>query len=264
MLSFSVLSSGSRANSILVQSGETKVLVDCGLSAKQAAVRLESHGITADQIDAIVLSHEHEDHSSGVRVFSKRHGTPVYVNPTTHQTCRHLTTIPLEKIIHFESGEDFTIGGLCFSPFSLVHDAGDPVGFRITGGERTLAIATDLGQVTNLVRERLRDIDALILESNHDKLLLQDAPYPWSLKQRISSSRGHLSNDCAAELIEYISRSEGQSRLQIAVAAHISEKSNTPELAVEVLSRAWRRGGAATMPRFLAATADRCTPIFEL
>lgn len=264
MLAFSVLSSGSRANSVLVQSGDTKVLVDCGLSAKQAALRLARHGIDADEISAIVLTHEHEDHCSGVRVFSKRHGTPVFVNQTTYSACRHLEAVPLERINHFESGSDFAIGNLSFSPFSLVHDAGDPVGFRISGGERTLAIATDLGHVTNLVRERLRDIDALILESNHDKALLQEAPYPWSLKQRISSSRGHLSNDCAAEVIEHISRSELSSRLQIAVAAHISEKSNTPELAVEVFDRAWSRGGASWRPKFLAATAEDCTPIFEL
>ncbi len=263
MLAFCVLSSGSRANCIYVQSGETRVLVDCGLSAKRAALRLESIGIDAEAIDGIILSHEHEDHSSGVRVFSKRHDTPIYVNPGTRGCCKHLAEVPEDRIRYFDSGIEFEVGALQFSPFSLVHDAYDPVGFRVSAGGKTLAIATDLGQVTNLVRERVRDVDAIILEANHDPVLLQDAPYPWSLKQRISSRKGHLSNELAAELVEQISRTN-EDRLQVAVAAHISEKSNTPELAIEVFKKAWSRGGNTSSPTFIAACAEKTTPFFSL
>jgi phosphoribosyl 1,2-cyclic phosphodiesterase len=246
-----------------VAAGDTRVLLDCGLSAKQAAIRLIEIGVDPDSIDAIVLTHEHEDHSSGARVFSSRHQTPVYANHATFGVCRHLHQIPSDKTEVFNSGCSFRIGELLFEPFSLVHDASDPVGFRVSAGGKTLAVTTDLGQVTTLVRERLRGIDALVLEANHDPVLLQDAPYPWSLKQRISSRQGHLSNETAGELLGEVSRLNG-ARLQVVVAAHISEKSNTPELAVEVFRRACQSTAQLHQPEIVAAGPARSTTKYRL
>lgn len=263
MLEFCVLSSGSRANAIYVGCGSTRVLVDCGLSAKQAALRLQSVGIDPDSIEAVVVTHEHEDHVCGVRVFSKRHKALVLSNRATANSSRQLQEIPLESRREFDSGTKFTIGELEFEPFSITHDAADPVGFRVSSRGKVLGIVTDLGQVTNLVEERVRNLDALVLESNHDPAMLYDSHYPWEVKQRISSRHGHLNNETAGQVMEQISRTDG-TRLQIAVAAHISENSNHPELAVETLRNGWSRGKQLRMPNILAAGVQAPTALFRL
>ncbi|MCB0323523.1 MAG: MBL fold metallo-hydrolase [Bdellovibrionales bacterium] len=263
MLEFCLLSSGSRANAIYVAAGSTRVLIDCGLSAKQAAMRLRSIDVDPDSIDAIVLTHEHDDHVCGVRVFAKRHKTTVLANRQTMGSSRHLAEIPLEQRGEFDSGAPFKVGELTFDPFSISHDASDPVAFRVSAGERTLGVVTDLGQVTTLVEERVRNLDALILESNHDPGMLFDAPYPWDVKQRISGRHGHLSNATAGEVLEEISRSDG-SRLRYAVAAHISENSNRPDLALHCFRTAWARGGQLHCPEFHAAGVLAPSPLFRL
>ena len=263
MFEFCVLASGSKANCVYVAAGDTKVLVDCGLSAREAAVRLGQHGIDADSICAIVITHEHSDHTSGVRVFSKRHRVPVYSNPATRAASRELAAVSPDKMKMFSTGTAFTVGALTFEPFSISHDAADPVGFRISCGNIVLGLVTDLGQVTTLVKERLSQVDALVLESNHDLQMLQDCSYPWELKQRIRSRNGHLSNICAGLMIEELSRRSTKS-LQVAVAAHISENSNTPELALEAFRSFWHRGENAATPEFAAAGASSATGIYRL
>ncbi len=263
MFEFCVLASGSKANCVYVASDDTRVLIDCGLSAREAANRLHNAGVDADSISAIVITHEHSDHTSGVRVFSKRHKVSVYSNPATKAASRELSAVPAENTVLFDTGVKFSVGDLLFEPFSISHDAADPVGFRISSGKVVLGVLTDLGQVTSLVRQRICDADALVLESNHDLQMLQDCSYPWELKQRIRSRSGHLSNICAGSIIEEISTQNGQN-LQVAVAAHISENSNTPVLALEAFRTFWGQGGSSYIPEFAAASAAQATQLYRL
>ena len=168
MIEFSLLSSGSKANCLYVSDGVTRVLVDCGLSAREASRRLLERGIAPHSIQGIVLTHEHSDHCAGVVSFSKRHSIPVFANRGTFKGLSHIEPFTSVKQEIFATGTPFTIGGLAFDPFSITHDAEDPVGFRITGGEHTLGVVTDLGQVTTLVAEKTRLLDALILDSQED------------------------------------------------------------------------------------------------
>jgi phosphoribosyl 1,2-cyclic phosphodiesterase len=262
-LEFCVLSSGSKANCLYLGSASTRVLIDCGLSGREAARRLSQIGVDADSINAIVLTHEHNDHVSGARVFSKRHNASVYANRATMRAAQKLVDISAEDLIEFSSGAAFTIGDLCFEPFSVNHDAAEPVGFRVRCGNLVLGVATDLGQVTTLVRERLRDVHALVLESNHDPKLLSDCAYSWELKQRIRSRCGHLSNECAGALLEEMSSGKN-TKLEVAIAAHISENSNTPGLALEVFRSSWERGGNAPAPEFAAGSVYNATGLYRL
>lgn len=289
MLSFCVLSSGSRANCTYVASRTTRVLVDCGLSLREVTKRLFSCGVTPNKIDAIVISHEHSDHIAGIPMFVRKHKPTVFANSATLASCENLQIISVtngsssralsveislvsspysERMLEFETGTSFTIGDIRFEPFSIMHDASDPVGFRISSAGVALAVVTDLGQVSSLVRERIKGVDALILEANHDSDLLMEAPYPWELKQRIKSRFGHLSNQDAGELLREISAQyespDHLPRLRVVVAAHISEKSNYPELAIQCFQDNWRAGGSVFTPEFVAAGAFSPTRLFTL
>ena len=262
MLDFCVLASGSKGNCIYVGSRNTRVLIDCGLSGRETARRLTEAGIAPDTIDAIVVSHEHQDHVSGVRVFSKRHRAAVYANHKTIAAAGGFCGVE-DRIVEFTNGRPFMAGDIAFEPFSIPHDAADPAGFRISCGGCALALVTDLGHVTTLVRAQLRNLDALILESNHDVKMLYECSYPWEVKQRINGSTGHLSNNSAAALVEEISRT-GENRLRYAVAAHLSENSNTPELALCGFKQAWERGGSTALPQFFAGCAQQASSMYSL
>ncbi|MFN8389634.1 MAG: MBL fold metallo-hydrolase [Bdellovibrionota bacterium] len=262
MFEFCVLSSGSKANCLYVRKNDTRVLVDCGLSARETARRLRSIGVEPTQIHAIVVTHEHRDHICGIPVFHRLHKTKIYANHGTYQGCDLLNEVHNDFRHTFETGESFRIGELDFESFSIVHDAADPVAFRISDGEHTLGIVTDLGQITSLVRERVKDLDAIVLESNHDPLLLQECPYPWELKQRIAGRSGHLSNDTAGDLLKHIHQESGRA-LRYVVAAHISEKSNDPGLALEVLRNAWAEHTLRPHPEFAAADPYSPTRVYR-
>jgi len=295
MLSFCVLSSGSRANCTYVASRTTRVLVDCGLSLREVTKRLFSCGVTPNRIDAIVISHEHSDHVAGIPMFVRKHQPTVFANSATLASCENFQIVSVangsssralsveislvsspysERMLEFETGTSFVIGDIRFEPFSIMHDASDPVGFRISSAGVALAVVTDLGQVSSLVRERIKGVDALILEANHDPDLLMEAPYPWELKQRIKSRFGHLSNQAAGELLREISTQYGSQpqyesschlpRLRVVVAAHISEKSNYPELAIQCFQDSWKAGGSVFTPEFVAAGAFSPTRLFTL
>lgn len=221
---FSVLSSGSKANATYVEAGGVRLLVDCGLSGKQAENRLRELGIEPTTLDAIVVTHEHGDHINGVGTLSRRYNLPVYANEATMQ---HISK-PRGKEI-FKTGETFSIGDIQIEPFSIVHDAADPVGFSMMCGGLKLVLCTDLGRVTTLVREHLRDANAILLESNHDQEMLQSCDYRWELKQRIASAHGHICNETAGQLLAEIAHPG----LLHVVLGHISERSNTPTLALE-------------------------------
>lgn len=225
---FSVLSSGSKANSTLVECGDTRILIDCGLSARTMEQRLATVGVAPDSIDGIIITHEHFDHIRGVERFSKRHEVPVYANSAARRFLKGCYALQ-----GFETGVLFEIGALQISPVSIVHDAGDPVGFVIKGAGLKFGHFTDLGRVTPLVREAVSGCHSLVLESNHDPDMLWGCSYPWELKQRISSSHGHLNNATAGELLAEMLHSE----LHEVVLGHISENSNTPEIARQSAQR---------------------------
>jgi phosphoribosyl 1,2-cyclic phosphodiesterase len=227
-------------------------LIDCGLSAKQAALRLASIGVDANSIDAIIVTHEHRDHIQGVSVFSRRHEVPVYANI---QTSEFIVNIWQE--VPFVTGKPFTIKDVTLSPFRIIHDAVDPVGFRVSSGGSTLAVATDLGKATPLVVDAIAGCHALVLEANYDSQLLQECEYPWQVKQRIASSHGHLSNREAAELLEEVLHDE----LQIVVLGHLSENSNSPASALATVLEC---SNVAQYCPLVCASQQEAQPLFSI
>lgn len=236
----SVLGSGSGGNAIFVWAGNTRLLVDAGFSAKRVAERLASLDVDPDAIEAIVVTHEHGDHTRGVGVFARRHGTPLYMTERTEDACRDLFD-GRERIERYRVGRAFHIGDVRVEPFLTVHDAADPVGVALvdeTTGLR-LGIATDLGRPTTQIRHALAACDVLVLEANHDEVMLHTSRYPASVKRRISSSHGHLSNQAAAQLATELLHPQ----LAGVVLAHLSEECNRPSLARDVVGTALRKAG---------------------
>lgn len=253
-----VLASGSAGNCILVASQETRILVDAGISGRQTARRLEQIGVSIETIDAICLSHEHDDHAGGVGVLYKRHQIPVYANGGTADALARrprLESIPWRI---FTTGAPFSIGDLVVEPFSIPHDAYEPVGFAVHCMEGRIGIALDVGTPTTLIRERLRGCHALVVEANHDEHLLQEAPRPWALKQRIRSRQGHLSNRLAAEMLAEIAGPA----LQQVFLGHISEDCNCPTLAVRTISEALAQNGHPRI-RVCPTYPDRVAEVWD-
>lgn len=255
----SILGSGSRGNSILVLGGETIVLVDAGFSAKALADRLRTVGVAPDSVDAILITHDHRDHTQGVGVFSRRHGTPVYLTEATLRACNPLFNGG-EEIRTYRAGFPFSIGSLTVEPFLTAHDARDPVAVALThqGTGLKLGIATDLGKPTTQVRHALSNSHFLILEANHDPSLLHLGPYPASVKSRIASSHGHLSNEAAAHLALDLLHSG----LAGVVLAHLSAECNRPELAAGVVGKAIRAAGYRGLLE--VAEQDVPTPLMDV
>lgn len=239
MLRFSVLGSGSSGNSAVVCFGDTRVLIDAGLSARQLCLRLEAIGIDPNSLTAIVLTHEHGDHAGGLDVFCRKRAPLVYA---TSHTCEMVAETVRSRVAwrKFEAGETFAIEGLRIETFSVPHDAVDPVGFVFRGERTAVGVLSDVGHVTALIRERLRGVDSLFVESNYDELMLQnDTKRPWSTKQRISSRHGHLSNDQTAELVVEIA----SERLHRVVLGHLSRDCNAPEVATAAIRQRLERAG---------------------
>lgn len=222
-----LLASGSKGNSIFVEAGASKVLIDAGLSASELLRRLALIGVAADELDAILISHEHTDHIRGAGTLARKLKIPLLVNyPTCHASA---ASIGKTEVVEFESGYPFTFNDLLIDPFVITHDASDPVGFLIECSEGKMGMATDLGIATRLVKEKLKGCRALVLEFNHDEELLVNGPYPWPLKQRIKSRHGHLSNSESAELLDCVLHAE----LEGVFLAHLSEVNNDPAIALD-------------------------------
>ena len=235
-----VLGSGSAGNATLVHAGNTRVLVDAGFSAKDLARRMALLGVEAEQVDGIVITHDHGDHTKGMGVFARRHGTPLYLTQRTRDACAQLLR-GNEEVRTYRPGRPLLVGDVRVEPFLTVHDAADPVGVALVDectGLR-LGVATDLGRPTAQIRHALEGCDLLILEANHDEVLLATGPYPWSVKRRIGSSHGHLSNQAAARFaVELL-----HPRLAGVVLAHLSNECNRPELARKVVGSELRKAG---------------------
>lgn len=225
------LASGSKGNSLFIESGDVRLLVDAGLSCRQIELRLEQLNVPAASINAIFITHEHIDHIRALRVFQKKYATPVYVSPkaASHDFYGNRLDDFLQHQHPIAAGEDVVLGDITIKPFSISHDAADPLGFRFEVGELAVAIATDLGIVTRLVCDRLNGCAALFCESNHDVAMLANGPYPMRLKKRIRGKFGHLSNADCRQLLENVYHPH----LRYVTLSHLSEKNNTPQLAFQ-------------------------------
>ena len=223
-LRFCLLASGSKGNAIYVESRGQAVLVDNGLSGVELMRRMESAGLSPERIQAIILTHEHRDHSSGVGIAARKLRVPVVATRDTWQACPNK-----KKVSHqaMEAGRAFELSNLQITPFRIPHDAADPVGLVFQAGSARLGLCTDLGWATRLVETRLAGCHALVLESNHDPRMLNNGPYQEWLKQRVRSRHGHLSNQEGAALLGKLIHAD----LREVVLAHLSETNNTPELA---------------------------------
>jgi phosphoribosyl 1,2-cyclic phosphodiesterase len=238
MFHLTVLGSGSSGNCSLVETPTTRLLVDAGLSARRIGQRLGALGVSPEQIDGILLTHEHSDHAGGIGVWSRRYGTPVYANSLTAEALQRES----EGVVwrRFVTGTEFELGGIRVQSFPISHDAAEPVGFVLSHGEVGVGFITDLGFATRLVVERVRPGHTLVIETNHDeKLLQEDTKRPWSVKQRIFSRHGHLSNAAAAEVLAGMVGGN----LRRAVLGHLSGDCNTPELAVNTVKRRLEASG---------------------
>jgi phosphoribosyl 1,2-cyclic phosphodiesterase len=221
-----VLGSGSSGNSILVCSEKTKILVDAGLSASEIASRMALVSAAPGELCGILISHEHIDHIRSAGVMARRYRIPLYLNASTHEAAQ-VKLGKLHQLEIFETNQKLEIRDLLIEPFSVPHDAADPVSFCFYTKNRKLGIATDLGRPTTLVREMLKACHALILESNHDPEMLLSGPYPWWLKQRIRGGSGHLSNESSQSLLRELIHAD----LKHVILAHLSEKNNHVTLA---------------------------------
>ena len=228
-----ILGSGSSGNCAYLETDETRLLIDAGLSGRQIRQRLLTIGRTPENLDGILITHEHSDHINGLAVLAGKLNIPVYCNRLTREAIESGLDAPL-PFRTFETGASFAIGDLEVETFSVPHDAYDPVGFLIHTHAGNIGFLTDLGYATKLILQRVRTANVLLLETNHDMKLLQDDPHrPWSVKQRILSRHGHLSNDAAAELAEQIVTAD----LYHMYLGHLSGDCNRPELAHAALAQ---------------------------
>ena len=230
---FASLGSGSEGNGLVVEVGDTRVLIDCGFRVRDAVARLARLGIAPDSIAAILVTHEHADHIGGVAAFAARYRIPVWLTfGTLEMTGERFARLP--KVYGFDSQDTFAIGMMEVRPFPVPHDAREPVQFVVGDGVHRLGVLTDIGVTTRYVETSLSGCDALVLECNHDLGMLEDGDYPWPLKQRIASRLGHLHNEAAAALLAALDTS----RLKHCIAAHLSQQNNTPDKARAALATA--------------------------
>jgi len=251
----SVLGSGSAGNSIYLESSYTKILIDAGFNGKEIARRLRIIGRRIEELDALLITHEHIDHTRGGGSLARRYGIPVYLNPDTHRAALAILG-ELPRVEYFNPGSSFPLQDLVIEPFYLPHDASNPNGFNIYEGETKVSIALDLGYITNLVRERFQQARLVILESNHDPELLQLGPYPWSLKQRISSKLGHLSNQLSGKLLAEVTHSG----LEGIILVHVSQINNDPTLIRIAIEKSLRH----SPPKLVIACQDKPTQLLTI
>lgn len=230
-LSFCSLSSGSQGNSYLIRSESSAVLIDAGISAKRITEGLHAVGADPSELKAILITHEHTDHTKGVAVLSKKHGIPVYANESTWKACGPLTSEERQKT--FRTGEYFSIGDIDIKAFPTSHDAAESVGFSLFKNGVQVSTLTDTGYISDEMLQEILHADILALEANHDAGMLKIGRYPWFLKQRILGERGHMSNeDTGAALVKLL---RGHSKNRQILLAHLSHENNFPQMAYQTV-----------------------------
>lgn len=234
-----ILGSGSAGNCTYLEAGDVRLLIDAGFSGRQIRTRLESIDRTPEALTGILLTHEHSDHTKGLKVIAAKLGIPIYCNRLTLEAIEAQFDTRFNAKV-FQTGAHFDLGGVTVESFSIPHDAYDPVGFVVHVGGIQVGFLTDLGHATRMVVERVKAVQALVLETNYDeKLLQEDTKRPWSIKQRILSRHGHLSNDAAANALEAMI----SDRLELLYLAHLSRDCNSTELAEGAISERLGRLG---------------------
>lgn len=238
MKGFCPLASGSKGNCIFVGTDETKILIDAGLSAKMIQVKLAEINVSIDEIDAILVTHEHGDHIQGLRVLAYKKGIPVLAN---HETAKGIveTFHDCPKFKIFSTGETFEFGDMEIHPFSIQHDTLDPVAFTIKTQGLKLGFCTDLGFVSSLVENKLKDCDYLYVEANHQPSMVHASARPMVYKQRVLGRSGHLSNEACGQLLARVAHSD----LKHVHLAHLSSECNTPEVALQVIHEILNKEG---------------------
>ncbi|MCI8511170.1 MAG: MBL fold metallo-hydrolase [Lachnospiraceae bacterium] len=231
---FVSIASGSSGNCIYAGTESTHVLVDAGISAKRIEQGLSEIGLKPTEVSAVCITHEHSDHIRGLGVLARKYGLPVYATAGTIREIlqtKALGELPGELFHEVLPDAELLVGDVTITPFHIDHDASDPVAYRLRAGNKSLAVATDLGHFNQYTIDHLLDLDAVLLEANHDLRMLETGPYPWYLKRRIMGDFGHLSNENAGRLINYIAGD----KLRHILLGHLSKENNLPELAYETV-----------------------------
>lgn len=233
MMKFCSLFSGSSGNAVFISSGNTKVLVDAGMSKKRIENALNSIGEEPSSLSAILVSHEHRDHILGVGIMSRKYNLPIYANRGTWESMESIIgKVEEENKRCFENESMFDLGDLIIKPFQIPHDASEPIGYRIHFKDKKITIATDIGHINKKLLKCIENSDILLLEANHDIEMLKVGSYPYNLKRRILSDIGHLSNEVAADVVSYLAN-KGAKNI---ILGHLSKENNFPELAYETVA----------------------------
>ncbi|MCT4594306.1 MAG: MBL fold metallo-hydrolase [Anaeromicrobium sp.] len=231
---FCSLASGSSGNCQYIASEDTHILVDAGLSGKKIKECMDSIGKEIEKIQAILVTHEHSDHTKGIGILSRRYNIPIYANEKTwNEIMGKIGKVDEENIKVFNTGEEFLINDVKVKPYEVSHDAADPVAYSFFRNDTKITIATDLGHVCDNIKNEIRDSDLLLLESNHDVEMLKMGSYPWFLKKRVMGDQGHISNEVAGETIAEILESNGY--IGHVLLGHLSRENNFPELAYQTV-----------------------------
>ena len=255
---FSVLASGSKGNACYIETENTRLLIDAGLSCRDLIKRMELVGLETSRLDAIIITHEHSDHIKGAGPISRKFNSTVYSNSSTITRCIKMlgNTSINDQIL---TGESLKINDLTVETFSKDHDAIDPIGLTVSSNGSRLGILTDAGKSTSLAEEMLQNCTGILLEFNHDVEMLESGPYPYYLKKRIRGSKGHLSNDQAGILLKRLSH-EGMIHV---VLAHLSEVNNTPEKALARARESLLECNMANIPVHVSYQDYPC-PVLEI
>ncbi len=257
------LRSSSKGNAVLVYTDTTKLLIDCGISGKMAEAGMKEIGVLPESLDAILITHEHSDHIGGVGVLSRRYDLPVYANAKTWDAMdTALGKMKPENKCRFSGCEPFSIGGISVHPFSIPHDAADPVGYSFVHGDKKVSIATDIGILEESLFRAVQGSDAILLEANHDPNLLDIGSYPLPLKQRIRGTKGHLSNEDAAHAVKFLAKM-GTSQILL---GHLSQENNYPLLCQQTVVNILKESGIEPERDLHLAVApcDRVSPILAV
>lgn len=254
-----VLASGSSGNCVYVGGEATRLLIDAGVSCKITSERLLALGVDPQAINAVCVTHEHDDHKASLAVLHRRMNIALYGNAGTIQALERMEKTAGLTWQTFTTGHPFSIGTLSIEPFRVPHDSYDPVGFIISEGASRVGVVTDLGMSTELIRQRLKNCSVIVLEANHDEDMLRDSARPWSLKQRIAGRQGHLSNLKAAELLCEVA----SERLHSVFLAHLSSDCNRPALAKHTVTEYLRRRGV-THINIQLTYPDRASEIVDV
>jgi len=252
-----VLGSGSKGNSTLVATERTRLLVDAGFSRKETFRRLEAAGERTDGFDALIISHEHVDHVSGLKALALGLKVPIYITGPTRDVIQWDPRLKAFETI--SPGEKFTIGDFEIAPFSIPHDAVDPVAFTLTAEGIKVGIMTDLGYVPELVKQHARGCHCLVFESNHDLDMLKMGPYPWFVKQRVMGRHGHLSNHATAGFLT----EDYDGAAEVLVLAHLSDKNNHPGLVMHSATQAFEKRGRGRPSELHLASQTGPTKVFQ-